>query len=301
MDVLKLRQLAYIIRHGSFSEAAEQLGISQSALSKNIRSLERAVGVPLLERGRFGAVATAFGAALARHADAVEAELRAAENELAELKTARAGTVTVGCGPSEATRLLPMAISRLRRRAPGIRISALYGLNEALLPMVKHGQVDLALSSIPSFSSDADVKRIPLYEDRAAVVARTGHPLLALRKPLTPLQLLSYDWVLARREELERRALDDLFVASRLDPPEATIETTSAILMQTIVMQSDFLTFLPRELIYWQERGKQLQALNVTAPTWRRVVGVTIRARSGASPAVAALIDELRNAAKELQ
>jgi DNA-binding transcriptional LysR family regulator len=298
---LKLRQLAYIIRHGSFSEAAEQLGISQSALSKNIRSLERAVGVPLLERGRFGAVATAFGAALARHADAVEAELRAAENELAELKTARAGTVTVGCGPSEATRLLPMAISRLRRRAPGIRISALYGLNEALLPMVKHGQVDLALSSIPSFSSDADVKRIPLYEDRAAVVARTGHPLLALRKPLTPLQLLGYDWVLARREELERRALDDLFVASRLDPPQATIETTSAILMQTIVMQSDFLTFLPRELIYWQERGKQLQALNVTAPTWRRVVGVTIRARSGASPAVAALIDELRNAAKELQ
>ena len=300
MDLLKLRQLAHIIRHGSFSEGAEALGISQSALSKNIRSLEREVGAQLLERGRFGALPTPFGVALARHADAIDAELRAAHGDIADLKAARAGAITIGCGPSEATRLLPMAIERLRRRAPGVKVTALYGLNGVLLPMVKHGEVDFSLSSIPSFSSDPEVKCIPLYEDAAAVIVRTGHPLLALRRPLTPAQLVGCEWVLARREELERRALDELFTAARLQPPEAAVETTSATLMQTMVMQSDFLTFLPRELIYWQERGKQLQALNLTAPSWRRIVGITLRARAASSPAIAAMIDELRRAANDL-
>jgi LysR family transcriptional regulator, pca operon transcriptional activator len=301
MDLLKLRQLACIIRHRSFSEAAEMLGVSQSALSKNIRALERETGVQLLERGRFGATPTPFGVVLARHADAVDAELRTATSELAALKAARTGSITIGCGPSEASRLLPMALKRLHKRAPRLRVTVLYGLNEALVPMVRHGEVDFSLSSIPAFSDDADLRRIALYEDTAAVIARAGHPLLALRKPLTPTQLVGYEWVLARRKELERRALDDLFIAARIAPPEASIETTSATLMQTIVMQSDFLTFLPRELIYWQERSRQLQALNVTAPSWRRTVGVTLRTRAASSPAITAMIEELQRAAREIQ
>jgi DNA-binding transcriptional LysR family regulator len=71
--------------------------------------------------------------------------------------------------------------------------------------------------------------------------------------------------------------------------------------MQTVVMQSDFLTFLPRELIHWQERSGQLAALNVTAPSWRRLVGITLRARAALNPAVEAMIEELRRAAKELR
>ena len=78
LDVTRLRQLAVIVRHRSFSKAAEAIGISQPALSKNIRTLERALGVRLLERGRFGALPTEFGLALARHADAIDAELGSA-------------------------------------------------------------------------------------------------------------------------------------------------------------------------------------------------------------------------------
>jgi DNA-binding transcriptional LysR family regulator len=301
MDLLKLRQLTQIIRHGSFSEAAQALGISQAALSKSVRALEREAGVQLLERGRFGAIPTPFGTVLARHADAIDAELSAARSQIAALKSASSGSIAIGCGPSEATRLLPIALTRLKRRAPGIRVTVMYGLSVALIDMVQRGEVDFALSSVPIFSADPDIKTIGLFEDTAAVVVRAGHPLLALRKPLSPAQLVGCEWVLARREELERRALDELFISARLDPPEATIETTSATLLQTIVMQSDFLTFLPRELIDWQERSRQLQALNVMAPPWRRLVGVRLRARAAANPAVDAMIQELRAAAKSIQ
>jgi DNA-binding transcriptional LysR family regulator len=293
IDVARLRQLALIVRERSFSKAAESLGISQPALSKSIRSMERVLGVQLLERGRFGALPTAFGLALVRHADAIDAELRSAIQEVDALRAAKSGHVCVGCGPSEATRLLPMALNRLRARAPGISVTVLYGLNEGLMPMVKHGEVDFALSSIPARSSDPDLRLVRLHEDRAAVIARTGHPLLERRGPLTAQHLVDQQWILARHSELERRALDDLFIETGLAPPAVSLETTSAVLMKTVVMQSDFLTFLPRELIYWEERAGLLSALKLVAPSWHRMVGLTLRARAGISPAAQALIDSL--------
>jgi DNA-binding transcriptional LysR family regulator len=299
IDVARLRQLALIVREHSYSKAAEAIGISQPALSKSIRSLERALGVQLLERGRFGATPTAFGLALVRHADAIDAELRSAVQEVDALRAARSGQVCIGCGPSEATRLLPIALERVRSRAPGICVTVLYGLNEALMPMVKHGEVDFAVSSIPARSVDTELRQIKLHEDRAAVVVRTGHPLLKKRGPLSAHHLVGHDWILARQHELERRALDDLFLAHGLAPPDVGLETTSAVLMKTAVMQSNFLTFLPRELIYWEERAGLLAALQLAAPSWHRIVGLTLRSRAGISPAAQALIDSLREVGAE--
>lgn len=299
IDVARLRQLASIVRERSFSKAAEAIGISQPALSKNIRSLERSLGVQLLERGRFGALPTAFGLALVRHADAIDAELRNAVEEVDALRAARSGHTCVGCGPSEATRLLPIALNRLRARAPGISVTVLYGLNEALMPMVKHGEVDFAISSIPPRASDSDLRQIRLHEDRAAVIVRSGHPLLKRRGPLTAHHLLDQQWILARQHELERRALDDVFMESGLAPPQVSLETTSAVLMKTMVMQSDLLTFLPRELVFWEERAGLLSALKLAAPSWQRIVGLTIRARGVINPAAEALIESLREVGGE--
>ena len=299
LDVARLRQLALIVREHSFSKAAESLGISQPALSKSIRSMERALGVQLLERGRFGALPTAFGLALVRHADAIDAELRSAVQEVEALRVARTGHICVGCGPSEATRLLPVALKRLRQRSPGITVTVLYGLNEALTPMVKHGEVDFALSSIPARCTDADLRLVKLHEDRAAVIVRTGHPLTERRGPLTAQHLLDQQWILARTSELERRALDELFMETGLQPPMVSLETTSAVLMKTMVIQSDLLTFLPRELIYWEERAGLLTALKLAVPSWQRIVGLTLRARAGINPAAQALIDTLREVGGE--
>jgi DNA-binding transcriptional LysR family regulator len=299
LDVARLRQLAVIVRERSFSKAAEHLGISQPALSKNIRSMERALGVQLLDRGRFGALPTGFGLALVRHADAIDAELRSAVQEVDALRAARTGHICVGSGPSEATRLLPTALNRLRVRSPGITVTVLYGLNEALTPMVKHGEVDFALSSIPARSSDPDLRLIRLHEDRAAVIVRNGHPLTKRRGALTASHLVGHEWVLARSPELERRALEELFVEAGLEPPGVSLETTSAILMKTMVIQSDLLTFLPRELIYWEERAGTLTALKLAVPSWHRIVGLTLRARARVNPAAQTLIDVLQEVGGE--
>jgi DNA-binding transcriptional LysR family regulator len=92
-----------------------------------------------------------------------------------------------------------------------------------------------------------------------------------------------------------------VFAHAGLSPPRAAIETTSAVLLKTVVMQSHFLTFLPREMIYWEERAGLLAPLRVEAPPWRRLVGITLRSRASASPAATALIDELRRTGREFE
>jgi DNA-binding transcriptional LysR family regulator len=298
LSVSRLQQLACVIRCRSFSEASAALGLSQPALSRSVRALERQLGVKLLDRGRFGAAPTEFGLALARHADAVDAELLAARGEIDALKSARTGHVCIGCGPSEATRLLPLALELLKRHAPQMQVTVLYGLNETLLPMVKHGEVNFALSSVPQGITDPDLKRIVLHADRAAVVARATHPLVTAAGVVHPQQLLDYPWILARARELERHALDEVFLSAGLQPPAAAIETTSAVLMKTVVMQTNYLTFVPRELVYWEERVGLVRTLDLSAPSWRRLVGVTMRSRGTLSPAATALIEALKTTAQ---
>jgi DNA-binding transcriptional LysR family regulator len=285
LDPKRIRHLLAAVSEGSLTVAAERLGISQPALSMSIKSLEGDLGVALLERHRFGVRATAYADVLVGHARSIEAELERAAARLHELKQATASSVRIGCGPSEAARLLPLALARLRRAQPQVRVFVEYGLNESLMPRVAKGEIAFALSSVPRNATHPELRHEPLYVDSAVVVARTGHPL-ARRRSLAAADLAGYPWVLARRWELERKALDELFAEAGLAPIEPEIETTSSTLMKTIVAQSDFLTFVPREMIHWEERNKQLRPLKGIHCSWARHVGLTLR-RDAALPAAA--------------
>jgi len=157
MDYRKVQFFLAAVRCGSLTEAAAELEVSQPALSKSIKALEKSLGVPLLERGRFGVSPTAYGQALMQHGQVVEAELRHALGEIDALKGSQRGHVIVGCGPTEANRLLPQALMAWQQRHPELKVTVLYGLNESLMPWVKQGEVDFALSSVPARASDADL------------------------------------------------------------------------------------------------------------------------------------------------
>ncbi|NBW49263.1 MAG: LysR family transcriptional regulator [Betaproteobacteria bacterium] len=298
MDFRKVQFFLTAVRCGSLTEAADELGVTQPALSKAIKALERSLGVPLVERGRFGVVATPFGEALRYHGQVVEAEFRHAAGEIEALKGAQRGHVIIGCGPTEATRLLPQALKLMQERRPQLRVSVLYGLNESLMPAVKQGEIDFALSSVPTRAQDTDLLHETLFTESAVMVARADHPLARLRQ-IAPALLAQQQWVLPRQRELERQAFDDFFRGHGLNPPSAQIETTSTVLMKSMVMQSDALTFLPRELIYWEVRSRQLRALPVAGVEWVRPVGMTRRSQGALSPASRFVMECLRSVAAQ--
>lgn len=299
VDIRALEHFLAAVQHGSLTLAAAELGLTQPALSKSLRRLEAELGVTLLERGRFGVSPTPYGEALAARGRRIRDELAGVANELASMRGAAEGNVVIGCGPTEATRLLPLAAQALAARAPGIRLTVLYGLNEALMPWVRSGEIEFALSSVPSTASDPGLAHETLYIESAAVIARAQHPL-AERRMVTARDLVGYSWCLARRHELERRALDELFLTNELRPPVAAIETTSTVLMKSVVMMTDFLTFLPRELVYWETQQGTLVPLPVSGPAWSRHVGITCRAQGELSPAAARLVQALRTVAPTL-
>lgn len=297
MDYRKVQLFLAAARYGNLTEAAASMEISQPALSKSIKALEKTLGVRLLERGRFGVSLTPFGQALMAHGRVIEAEMRNALGEIQSMRGAQRGHVMVGCGPTEATRLLPLALSLLSDQNPEVHVTVLYGLNEALMPWVKQGEVDFALSSVPARAADAELIHDALLTENATVVARADHPL-SKYKVVTPQMLVKYPWILPRRLELERLAFDDYFVSHDLEPPIAQVETTSTVLMKSMVMQSDALTFIPKELIYWEVRAGQLKALDATGHQWERRVGITRRRKGTLSPASMLLMQAVKSVAK---
>lgn len=299
LDLRRLRHLQAAVTEGSLSGAAVLLGLSQPALSASIKSLEAELGVALLERHRYGVYATEFAEALLEHARRVESELDAAWGRVKQLRQRDAVSLRIGCGPSEATRLLPMALQHLQGTHPELRVFVEYGLNEKLMPMVRLGEIDCALSSVPRSAAHPDLQHETLHTDQAVIVARIDHPL-ATRRQVSAADLAAYPWVLARRWELERKALDELFAQAGVEPLQAQVETTSAILMKTLLMHSDFLTFVPREMIHWEERANQLKPLKAFGSAWERHVGVTTRRDRAPATAQLALIDSLRWAVRRI-
>lgn len=296
LDIRRLRHLRAAVGAGSLSGAAEILGLSQPALSSSIKSLEADLGVTLLERHRYGVAGTAYAETLLEHFQRVEAELQAAWLRVGRLRQG-SRELQIGCGPSEATRLLPRALELLRRSHPELRVCVEYGLNERLMPMVRHGQIACALSSIPNSAAHPDLRHQTLYVDRAGVIARADHPL-ALRRNVSAADLARYPWVLARRWELERKALDELFARAGVAPPQAAVETDSAVLMKSLAMHGDFLSFVPLEMIHWEQQAGLLRPLATGGHAWERHVGLTTRRDASGSDAVSALAEALGEAAQ---
>ena len=147
----------------------------------------------------------------------------------AAARHATAISVRIGSGPSEATRLLPMALSRLRPTHPEVRVLVEYGLNEVLMPMVRQRR-----DRVRAVVDPADRGAIRICStDAARRRRRRRFARPAIRWPgaasLSGDDLQRFPWVLARRWELERNALDELFAEAGLKPVEPVIETTSAI------------------------------------------------------------------------
>src|SRR3712207_2791508 len=115
LDVKRLRILREVSQRGSFSAAADALYLSQSAVSQQIATLEREVGMKLLDRTREGPKLTDAGRVLVSHADAAIARLEEAERELAAIAGLEGGELRLASFPSASATVLTEAVSVFHR------------------------------------------------------------------------------------------------------------------------------------------------------------------------------------------
>jgi len=184
ISVAGLRVLREVAARGSFTAAADALGYTQSAVSRQIATLEGAAGIPLFERGPRGVRPNVAGSALLRHAQVVLDELAGAQRELAGIAGSDAGVLRVGAIPTAVADLLPRALAAFRQRRPRVDLALREGSSPSQLRRVGSGSADLAVIGVlPERHSTRD-RRIELehlLDDPLLLAVGRDHPLAGRR------------------------------------------------------------------------------------------------------------------------
>jgi DNA-binding transcriptional LysR family regulator len=181
VSLTALRVLRAVAEQGTFTAAATALGYTQSAISRQIASIERAAGAELLERRRDGVRLTDVGRTVLRRATVVLDQIDATARELSGLP-AQVGIVQVGWFPSAGAVLLPRALAALRRTDPAITVVTREGSTPALVRALRAGSLDLALlASAPPFrspDSESPALALQTLTERSLCLALPAtHPL----------------------------------------------------------------------------------------------------------------------------
>lgn len=289
MSLRQLECLVAIADTGSFHAASERLGITQSAVSMQMKALEVELRVPLFDRSRRPPVPNNAAHGLLDRAREI---LRLYDDfrQGAEAGEDIAGVLRLGVIPTASTGLLPRALAALSRRYPRLQLRIENGLSGDLIRRVGDGVVDAALLTEPGRLSRDLVCRTVL-EERLMVVAPAGEVTVADHELLSGLPFVRFnrragvgrviDAALRRRGIKVRESME-------LDSIEAILAMVERGLGVTVAPER---SLTPAHLA-------ELTCLPFGAPAVTRKVGLIERARDGRAPLIRALHVALVDAAK---
>jgi DNA-binding transcriptional LysR family regulator len=219
LDLRHLVALKAIADEGSFGRAAEKLGYTQSAISQQIATLERAVGERLLERpgGPKPVSLTEAGRLLLRHADAIAARVAAAQADLTALAEGEAGTLRVGVFQSVGQRILPEVMRRFLHAWPQVKVTLTESADDVdLLGLVERGDLDLTFADLPLV--DGPFESVELLRDPYVLVVPAESELADRETPPTTREIAELELIghkhcrtLAHLESNFKRPLNFVF------------------------------------------------------------------------------------------
>jgi DNA-binding transcriptional LysR family regulator len=294
IDVRKLQQFFVLARMGNFTKASAELHLSQSALTRSVQSLERQLGVRLLdrERGRAGVTLTPAGSDLCMRADAVFEQLAKMEASIAKAPRHTTRRLRFGMGPMTANALLNDVLRRKVESEPDLAVSVVSDTSDAMALQLLDGEIEFYIGRAPQRRHSSRIRHQFFAPLVPAFYVRKGHPLLDL-EVVTREALLRYPRIsgTAWNEKLH----------SVGEPPEhqafsASIEVDNYSILGRIAEQTDAILLSASIGAY-----KKLVRLPVDEDTTRTIDEVRIFSLVGAkfSPAAEEMIRDLRSALKD--
>lgn len=172
MTTLNLGYLAtfrLVIQRGSFSAAADVLGISQPAVSLQIRQLEQFLQTRLVERTGRGIKATAAGQALLVHGERIEQAVDETLRSVSAFNHDVSGTITLGTGATACIHLLPPLLQQLRSDYPLLRVGVTTGNTLDIVRAIEENRLDMGLVTLPVSGRALDV--MPVMDEEFVFIA----------------------------------------------------------------------------------------------------------------------------------
>ena len=297
MEVQQLRHLLAAVQYGNLLKAAEEIHISQSGLSRSIKSLETRLGVPLLLRKSKGVEPTVFGLSLIKRAKVIINEVARSIEEIKAIEAARIGEVTIGITQNYSHYLIPDVIADLSKSKPDVRINMIDGAFGELVEKVKIGDLDFAFGLLGALEENSDVVVEELFESHSKVIARKSHPLTT-KQTVTVRDLAKAKWAMLNGDGFQRNFLNFFYVRGQ-NIPNQMIKTNSIPFLKKTLQSSNVLTVLPADTVKDEIKAGEFTVLNCETPADYARVGLMFRTDSLITPQMKQLIDRIRKAVED--
>ncbi|MCC6614228.1 MAG: LysR family transcriptional regulator [Anaerolineae bacterium] len=273
---MELRQVQYFVevaRRLSFTNAAEELGVAQPALSQQIRGLERELGVTLLDRTSRRVALTDAGGVFLRRAEQLMADAHRARLEMREFSGLAQGKVTIGVVPNLGTVWLAQLLSAFHKRYPGIEIILAEDTTMDLLNALNGGQLDLALLHDSSEGMPERITTYPLFSEELVLGVSPDHPL-ALRSKVSLNELRDESWIMIKMGSIIRQSLHTAMAAAGFSP-RIVCETGSSTTICALVSAGLGISILPRSI--FQTAATPVSIVDLVQPMLTRTITVAWR------------------------
>jgi LysR family hydrogen peroxide-inducible transcriptional activator len=276
VSLKQLRYLAALKQHGHFGQAAAACGISQPALSMQIRELERSIGADLVERRPGGAILTDLGREIAERGE----QLIVMARDLTEFARHHAaplsGRLVLGVIPSLAPYVLPKVLPALQRDYPQLRLELRETLTRPLIEELNRGALDVALLALPIDEPELETKA--LFEDPFLLAVPAADP-----RPET--KRVSADEIDPQRLILleEGHCLrDQALAACRTQRAETAVGLGATSLTTVLQMVANGYgeTLLPQVAVDVELRDERVKLLRLRPPQPGRRIGLVWRRSS---------------------
>lgn len=195
MTLLSYQVFKTVADQGSFRKAADLLGLTPSAVSHAVSTLEAELGFSVLNRSKNGVTLTNYGERLLPYVNAVLNSDESLQQAIAEFNGLKQGRIRVGCFSSVCTNWMPELMHSFQKKYPAITIELFQGTYDDVSYWVKNGVVDLGFLSV---SSAGDIPITPLYKDPLLCVFPKGERQAQKNEPVSVDELRERQFVTQR-------------------------------------------------------------------------------------------------------
>jgi DNA-binding transcriptional LysR family regulator len=292
LDVRRLRVLREVVARGSFTAAAQGLGLTQSAMSQQIATLERETGASLVLRGVRGARPTDAGEALVRHADVILARLADAEAELLAITGLRSRRLRMAAFPTAGTAIVPQAIARYRERHPDVDVTLTPADPREGEAKLRAGEVDIAVVIQADWqrSPHDGLDRVELLTEAMHVCLPPHHPKAA-RARLRLDDLRDEAWLVGAADSCPDHSIIVSACTAAGFAPDVRFRSDDYASMQGFVAAGMGIAFVPDLALLNVRDDVVVRAISPRSPV-RHVVAATL-AGGYRTPATTAMLDIL--------
>ncbi|ACS99290.1 LysR family transcriptional regulator [Paenibacillus sp. JDR-2] len=265
------RVFYWIAKTGSLSKAAEQLHITQPAVSHTVKQLESTLGGQLFFRTPRGVTLTKEGTVLLQYIEQAFQSVQIGEKAIAEMNNLHTGEIAIGASDTLCKHYLLPYLEQFHEQHPGVRVRVTNRTTPETLALLKEGKIDFGIVSLPVSDKQVAISESTLLQD--CFVGGKGYQSLSGGPPLTLEQLNAYPLLLLEKGSSTRRYLDD-YAASHGSTFTPEFELGSVDLLVQFAKSGFGLAFVIRNYVAEELQRGELVEIPLTETFPGRPIGI---------------------------